>query len=81
MYRAAIERQPQRQKDRWVQELIARRKQIGEPVFEVIKRVFGFRRRRFWGLEKVRAEWYGVCLAFNLRKLYRMWLEGRWQLA
>jgi len=47
----------------------------------VIKRVFGFRRWRFWGLEKVRAEWYGVCLAFNLRKLYRMWLEGRWQLA
>ena len=81
MYRAAIERQPQRQKDRWVQELMARRKQIVEPVFGVIKRVFGFRRWRFWGLEKVRAEWYWVCLAFNLRKLYRMWLEGRWQLA
>ena len=34
---AAIERQLQRQKARWVQELMARRKQIGE-------RVFGFRR-------------------------------------
>ncbi len=81
MYREGIERQLQRQKDRGVQELMARRKQIGEPVFGVIKRVFGFRRRRFWGLEKVRAEWYWVCLVFNLQKLYRMWLEGRWQLA
>ena len=34
---AAIERQPQRQKDRWVQELMARRKQM-------VERVFGFRR-------------------------------------
>ncbi len=81
MYREAIERQLPGQKDRWVEELMARRKQIGEPVFGVNKRVFGFRRGRFWGLEKVRAAWYGVCLVFNLRKLYRMWLEGKWQLA
>ena len=53
---------------------MVRRQQTVEPVF-------GFCRWRFRGLEKVRAEWYWVCLAFNLRKLYRMWLEGRWQLA
>ncbi len=80
-YREAIERQLRRQKDKLVQEFMARRKQIGEPVFGVLKRVFGFRRWSDWGLEKVRAGWYWVCLAFNLRKLYRMWLEGKWQLA
>ena len=72
-YQEAIEGQ----KDSRVRELMARRKQIVEPVFGVIRRVFGFRRWRFWGLDKVRAPWYGVCLVLNLRKLYRMWLEGR----
>ncbi len=47
MYREGIERQLKRQKDRWVEEHMARRKQIGEPVFGVSQRVFGFRRGRF----------------------------------
>ncbi len=59
MYREAIERQLKRQKDRWVEEHMARPKQIGEPVFGVNKRVFGFRRGRFWGLEKGRANGMG----------------------
>jgi len=60
---------------------MARRKQIVEPVFGVIKRVFGLSRWRFWVLEKVQTQWYLVCLAFNLQKLCRMWLEGKGQIA
>lgn len=33
VYREAIERPLKRQRDRWVKELMARRQQIGEPVF------------------------------------------------
>lgn len=48
-----------------------RRKAIVEPVFGQIKERRGFRRFRFRGLEKVRAEWKLICLTHNLLKLFR----------
>ena len=47
------------------------RKAIVEPVFGQIKEWRGFRRFRFRGLAKVRAEWKLICLTHNLLKLYR----------
>lgn len=47
------------------------RKAIVEPVFGQIKEQRGFRRFSLRGLNKIRCEWKLVCLASNLRKLYR----------
>ncbi len=55
--------------------LYRRRKAIVEPVFGQLREAQGFRRFRLRGLAKGRAEWRLVCLAHNLRKLYRYaWL-------
>lgn len=47
----------------------AKRKCIVEPVFGIIKHVMKFRQFLLRGLEKVRAEWTLICLAFNIRKI------------
>ena len=58
--------------------LYRRRKAIVEPVFGQIREAQGFHRFRLRGLSKVRQEWRLVCLAHNLRKLYRHhWLPRR----
>ena len=49
----------------------ARRKAIVEPVFGQIKEARGFRRFSLRGFAQVSAEWQLVCLAHNLRKLFR----------
>ena len=46
-----------------------RRKAIVEPPNGWIKAVLGFRRFRFRGLEKGKAEWKLVCLAMNPRRM------------
>ena len=51
-YWEAIERQLQRQKDRWVQELMARRKQIGEPVFGGEQASVWVSSEAFWGFRE-----------------------------
>jgi hypothetical protein len=50
----------------------ARRKETVEPVFGIIKGAMGFRQFLLRGLEKVRAEWTLVCVAYNLRRLHGM---------
>jgi hypothetical protein len=47
----------------------AARKHIAEPPFGWIKQVLGFRRFSFRGLDTVRAEWFLVCLALNVRRM------------
>jgi hypothetical protein len=64
-----------------VKRLLSKRKGIVEPVFGIIKDVLGFRRWSFRGLEKVKAQWYMICTVFNLKKMYKWWLEGLVQLA
>jgi hypothetical protein len=50
--------------------MYARRKQTVEPVFGIIKQVLGLRQFLHRGLEKVRAEWELVCLAYNVKRLF-----------
>ena len=52
--------------------LYARRKQTVEPVFGIIKHVLGFRQFLRRGVAAVRAEWTLVCLAHNVKRLWRL---------
>ncbi len=49
-----------------------RRKVIPEPVFGWIKQAMGFRRFSVRGLAQANGEWNLVCLALNLRRMYRL---------
>ena len=49
--------------------LYALRKQTVEPVFGIIKSVFGFRQFLMRGLDNVHTEWTLVCLAWNLKRM------------
>ena len=49
--------------------LYAKRKWLSEAPNGWIEEVLGFRRFRFRGLEKVRAEWDLVCLALNVKRM------------
>lgn len=51
----------------------ARRKELIEPVFGILKEQQGARRLLLRGLEAVRAEWSVLAAAFNLRTLARVW--------
>jgi transposase len=50
---------------------------IVEIVFAQIKEQMQFRRFTVRHLENVRTQWSLMCTAFNLKKLYRFWLEDR----
>ena len=50
--------------------LYALRKQTPEPVFGIIKSALGFRQFSLRGLDKVRAEWSLVTMAWNLKRLF-----------
>ena len=51
----------------------ARRKELIEPVFGILKEQLGLRRFLLRGKEQVRAEWRLLAAAFNLRTLARIW--------
>ena len=51
----------------------ARRKELVEPVFGIVKEQQGLRRFLLRGREQVRAEWQLLGAAFNLRTLARIW--------
>ena len=46
-----------------------------EPVISIIKEAVGFRQFLLRRLEKVTGEWTPVSIAYNLRRLHRLWLE------
>lgn len=54
----------------------ALRKQTVEPVFGIIKSVLGFRQFLLRGLDQVTGEWRLVCLAWNLKRLAVLRLQG-----
>jgi transposase len=54
-------------------QLSARRKELVEPVFGIIKECQAGRRLLLRGLEAVRAEWCLLAATFNLRVLARVW--------
>ena len=72
-----LQRQIQKQKVPENKELLAKRKQIVEPVFGIIKEVYGFRRFTVRGLENVRTQWSLICTCYNLRKLFKVWSAGK----
>jgi transposase len=53
----------------------ARRKELIEPVFGILKEQQGLRRFLLRGKEPVRAEWGLLAVAFNLRTLARIWQQ------
>jgi len=61
--------------------LYARRKQLPEPVFGIIKSVLGFRQFLLRGLDKVRGEWSLATMAWNLKQMFALSrlrrIEGR----
>jgi len=57
-----LQRQIQKQKVIDNKELLAKRKQIVEPVFGIIKENYGFRRFTVRGLENVRTQWSLSCI-------------------
>ena len=72
-----LQRQIQKQKEPGNKEILAKRKQIVEPVFGIIKEVLGFRRFTVRGLENVKTQWSLICTTYNLRKLFKLWTEGK----
>lgn len=57
-------------------DLIKLRPHMVETVFGIIKEQLGGARFLLRGLEKVRQEWFLLCAAYNLRKMYKNWLES-----
>lgn len=53
-----------------------KRKQLIEPVFGIMKETQDARRFLTRGLDRVRAEWFLLSAAFNLRTLCRIWARG-----
>ena len=53
--------------------LYARRKELIEPIFGILKEQLGARRFLLRGLANVRAEFRLLATAFNLRTLWRVW--------
>ena len=51
----------------------ARRKELNEPVFGILKEQQGARRFLLRGLANIRAEFVLLATAFNLRTLWRVW--------
>jgi transposase len=52
--------------------LYALRKQTPEPVFGIIKSVLGFRQFSMRGLDKARAEWSLVTMAWNMKRMFAL---------
>jgi transposase len=57
--------------------LYARRKELSEPTFGILKDQMGARRFLLRGLANVRAEFALLATAFNLRTLWRVWNKAR----
>jgi transposase len=54
----------------------AHRKQTVEPIFGIIKSALGFTRFHLRGIAKVTSEWTLIALAYNCRRLHRLWLAA-----
>ena len=51
-------------------EAMGHRLQTPEPVFGIIKSVFGFRQFLLRGLDRVRGEWNLVTMAWNIKRMF-----------
>ena len=66
------ERMTHRMSTRKGKDVYKARKETVEPVFGTIKEAMGFRQFHLRGHPKVDLEWCLVCLAFNVRRLFRL---------
>jgi hypothetical protein len=57
--------------------LYARRQQLSEPAFGILKEQLGARRFLLRGLKNVRAEFTLMAAAFNIRTLLRVWRKAK----
>lgn len=57
-------------------ELYRRRKHTVEPIFGILKEQMDGRRFLLRGIANVKAEWFLLAAAFNLRTLHRVWARG-----
>jgi hypothetical protein len=80
-YEAALAIQREKGRSEEGRARMRKRKSMIEPVFGTIKEVMGFRRFTVWGLESVRAQWLLMATAYNLKKMYKHWREGRLRFA
>jgi transposase len=71
-----VERMAHRLKTPEGRALYALRKQTPEPVFGIIKSVLGFRQFLLRGLDKTRAEWSLVTMAWNLKRMFALKYAG-----
>jgi hypothetical protein len=53
-------------------EIYGKRKMTIEPIFGIIKEVMGFRQFSLRGKEAANGEWTIVCLAYNLKRLFKL---------
>jgi len=67
-----IEQMNQRLKSREGGQIYKKRKQTVEPVFGIIKETLGFRRFSLRGEQQTDGEWSLVCLAYNLKRLFKL---------
>lgn len=72
-YHAALVRNANKGQEPQNREALKQRKQIIEPLFGHIKRNWGFRRWTYRGLESVKAQWYLICTAVNLTRIFAAW--------
>ena len=68
----ALRHMDRKLKSKQGQEIYRLRKMTVEPVFGIIKEVMGFRRFSLRGKGAVNGEWALVCLAYNLKRFFRL---------
>ncbi len=69
---ALLEAQRQKQQDPEVQAWIKKRRVLVEPPFGMMKRNMGWYRFTVRGLRKVRAQWFLILAAYNMKKMHRL---------
>jgi len=70
-----VDKQKQKQQVAAYKKMLSKRKEIIEHVFGIIKCIMGFNKWTVRGLNNVKAQWYYLCTAYNLKKIYRQWLK------
>jgi transposase len=76
-YAEVIDCQRKKQEGAENQERLLKRKEMVELVFGVMKHNWGFRRWTVRGLDNVKTQWSLLCTTYNLKKIYRIWKDGK----
>ena len=80
-YEEALAAHAAKMQSETARQIVRQRKAIVEPVFGLMREQLGLLRFLVRGLDKVKAEWRLLCVAHNLRKLWKWWWRPRVQSA